>query len=365
MTTRKPKVGVQRRPAKQPGESKDQSETNENPTKKGFPDRPMKPKPPTHESEDKDEEEWESVSYKHRLRNTSERNQLERVVPKLDAIMARRIKLNTEKPASWVINKFQKVKEHIKDAATDANINLKTKHVIQQMKCVANEIGNPELFNTKKKECTARKTHSKKHDRPTAPVPPDPVPPEPSNAAFEKTAIDEFDLESDQEPEQKPDVTDLPELDQPEEEPDLINLNDHKEDDITDKTDHCQQEMGTSSSESTDGVGFILQLENTQNSIDDCPSTQFGTRLTQIDAKGKTADKLSAQEKHKLNQKRKEIETLDETTQNVDDQVKTAERLLDKEAQEIAEIQVHAPKTHCPKDSYEECDFEAHAAQAI
>jgi hypothetical protein len=281
-------------------------------------------------------------------------------MPKLDAIMARRTKSNTEKPAGWVIEKFQKVNEHLEDAATDATTNLKTKHVIQQMKRVANKIGNPELFNTKKKECAARKTCSKKQDRPTTPVPL-----EPSNAAFEKTAINEFDLESDQEPEQKTDVTDLPELYQPEEELDLINLNDHKEDDVTDKTDHHQQDMGTSSSKSTDGVGFILQLENTQNSIDDCPSTQFGTRLTQIDAKGKTADKLSAQEKHKLCQKRKEIETLDETTQNVDDQVKTAERLLDKEAQEIAEIQVHAPKTHCPEDSYEECDFEAHAAQAI
>jgi hypothetical protein len=88
--------------------------------------------------------------------------------------------------------------------------------------------------------------------------------------------------------------------------------------------------MGTSSSESTDGVEHILHLEKTQNSVNDHPATQPETSLTQIDAKGKTANKISAQDKPKLDQKNKGIETLDETTQHVDDQVKTAERLLDR-----------------------------------
>ena len=59
MTTRKPKVGLQRRPAKQPGESKDQLETNTNPNKKEIPDRPMKPKPQTHDEKNEADEKQE------------------------------------------------------------------------------------------------------------------------------------------------------------------------------------------------------------------------------------------------------------------------------------------------------------------
>jgi hypothetical protein len=104
-------------------------------------------------------------------------------MPKLDAIMAQKIKSNTEKKPNWTIDKFQKVKEHIDEAATDATKLLKTKWVLQKMKRVANKIGNPEMSSAKKKQHAARKTHSKKQDRPTAPVP---VPPELLNTVFEK-----------------------------------------------------------------------------------------------------------------------------------------------------------------------------------
>ena len=107
MPIRKPRTSLPRRPEKPPDEPKKTPDTNkmpvekfnskeENPTEKVLRNRSKKPKPD--DTQPEIEEEWEPVTDRHQLRNTKERTDIAIVMPKLNAIMTKRMKSNNEKP---------------------------------------------------------------------------------------------------------------------------------------------------------------------------------------------------------------------------------------------------------------------------
>ncbi len=333
MPIRKPRTSLPRRPEKPPDEPKKTPDTNkmpvekfnskeENPTEKGFRNRSKKPKPD--DTQPETEEEWEPVTDRHQLRNTKERTDIAIVMPKLNAIMTKRMKSTTEKPPQWIITKYQLIQTLLEQGKDDTT-KLKAKTIMQHIRRIASELNcTSDLFITKKQVPKTQKKWISNS-----------LPPESLHAEFEQN-IEEYNFDS----EHEIDTTDMPDLYIPPE-----PYNSTSEDD----------------SDTTDGARYTINLDNTTGMIK--------ANLTKIEstaiAARKIDDRTSIQDKREPDDTQEPTEKLDDTTQRIDDQLKVTELLLDKEMQEIESIPIHNPKTQYHDTSYEDYDIEGEVANVI
>jgi hypothetical protein len=164
----------------------------------------------------------------------------------------------------------------------------------------------------------------------------------------------EFELDS---LEQEPDSSDMPELEYDDNsstdiEPKIEsgtkgNATNNKKDNNTE--DENEEDEG---SDNTAGVNFNIQPEQTQHPLSDT--------LTQMEQGHKTQNKQTTDKMTLAT----DITIFDDTNQHIENQMQQAERLLDKEVQEIEDMHLHTPKIH-RHEAYDEYDFDILAAEAI
>jgi hypothetical protein len=310
----------------------------ENPIKKGFPKSPKKLKPDDSPPENK--EEWEPVTDRHQLRNKKERYEITRVMPKLDAIMAKSMKSNTEKPPLWIIAKYQLIQTLIEEGKEDTT-KLKVKSILQHIRRIATGIDcTSELFSAKKLLPKIQKkwiTNS--------------LPPESLHAEFEQNT-EEFDFDS----EHEIDITEMPDLLMPDEETSVGTT----EQEAIDLYNSMGEE--DANSETTDGARHVINLEDIPGNIGANPTS----KTDDASPLSEPADDTPIQDKGQPVNKQEHLDNnLDDPTQRVDDQFKKTELILDKEAQEINSIPIHAPKMHYHDTSCKDYDVEREVAKAI
>jgi hypothetical protein len=389
MRTRKPKVGLQRPPAKPlvkpKAKSIDQQELNkdrnaDNPKNITAEDHKninithensmditqetsTKHKPPS-TTNDK-EEEWQRVSPKYLTRSDTQRKDIARIMPKIDAIIHKKIKSTTDKIPQWQITKFRTLKNHIE---TTNPSQLKVKDIYSQMRTIAKNIGQSALFDRKPipRKTTKRTTHATQFT------------PESLNDEFdENRAKDDFDMDSlptEQEPmpDLHYDTTEEDDLDKEYSENssiDLLGSQNDFDDDATETNETRplpQTKIGKiGNRDQTDFDDEAIKTNETRLP----PQTKIGKigdrKQTKISNRRQTYQDTiqnEAAKSDKITQRDDDI--LDETTKHIEDQLQTAQRLLDKEVQEIENMHLHTPKTH-RTESYDKYDFEGLAAQAI
>lgn len=315
-----PTVGLQRPQDKPPGKPKEKPKAKHVNALHGD---NAKKQPENPDAED----DWQRMITKHLTRSDTHRKDIERIMPKLDAIVKQQMKSTTERIPQWQITKFRSLQEHITNA-DQAQFKLKETHA--QMKNIAKLIGHPEPFDINK-EFTPKKKPTRQQNSPTATQ----FIPESLTDEFHKNQREttEFDLDSGPEAEDD----NMPKL--------YYNNEDSSTDiETTTKTkkvfdpkeDIELKSADEENSEDTDGAHFIIRSEKMQN-----PRNEATTEAT-------TTAK----------------ETLDDTTRLIEEQREKVERLLDKEAEEIDVIHPHTPTVH-HNESYDNGEFELLPARAI
>jgi hypothetical protein len=256
----------------------------------------------------------------------------------------------TEKINQWQITKFRALKEHV--TTTDpAQIKVKDTHA--QLKTLAKSIGHPKLFNAKKNDEPNARVEPTRKQSPTATQ----FSPESLHNEFDKNQEEtEFDLDS---LEQEPDNSDMPELDYDDNsstniEPKIEsgkkgNVTNNEKENTTEDED--EEDEG---SDNTAGVNYNIQPEQTQHSLSDT--------LTQVEQGHKTQNKPMTTDKTTL--LATDISIFEDTNQQIENQMQQAEKLLDKEVQEIEDMHLHTLKIH-RHEAYDEYDFDILAAEAI
>jgi hypothetical protein len=333
-----------------------------------------KPEPLSKNEKDEDWNYVGSTLNKH-LRSDTQRREIQNIFPLLEAIITQSRKTNKPKFEQWKISKFEALKRTLETTEPAA---LKVKDFHQKMKALAKNLGQEELFNIKKV--------------PTPKKMPKPMPTQPATTQFsplslnDEFADNEYDFD-DNENELEPDISDMPDLH-------IMTDNNPKEADLEEDDSSLpameprpdsssgsstnlledQEDFIDDESEATAGATFIISnLEQTQNSIDNAdeedttlgPMWKNGEILTQRDTDSKTYDQQDEAKKSEHQDETKSHDA-EEKNPSFDEQfnMKETERLLDKEVQEIQDINLHTPNVH-RQDSYEEYDFDTLAAQAI
>jgi hypothetical protein len=343
--TRKPKVGLDRPKVKRAGKPKEKPKEKQKliygPTINDYPKAKQKitygtsfDDDPNYKQNQNTTEEWKQVSPKHLTRSDTHRKDIERIMPKLDEIIRKQTKSPTKKLPQWLITKFRDLKQHVEN--TDRS-DLKVKETHNQVKSIAKALGHMDLFDTKNKELNPRK-----------------APKETFEMELDKN-LEEPDYDLDSLNQEEPDISDMPAL--------LYGSSDDELTDLEskDKDETNEDNLSTDEEESeiTDGAHFKIQLDKTnqENSEDNQQDILTEGILTQDEYDYDEADGPVDKHSH-------DNEMLTDTTKKIEDQFKNAERLLDKEVQEIEEIHLHTPKVQ-RSEIYNTEDMETMAAQAI
>jgi hypothetical protein len=118
-----------------------------------------------------------------------------------------------------------------------------------------------------------------------------------------------------------------------------------------------QEELDGDSSEDADGAKFFIQLDKTQNSLDDISAKDLTNGTMWL--KGATQMEPGSQETEQDRTKN------DKADESLEETVKKAEQRLDTEVREIENILIHTPTVRHHSGSLEEYDFENLAAEAV
>ena len=377
---RKPKIGLQRPEPKPAGKPKEKPKTTEErnkttPTstiqdlKNRIQEHREISKPDTLITTEKDEE-WRTVptATRHSLRSDTQRKDVQRIMPQLESIINKNKKANMTKIEQWQITKFRDLKEKME---TTEPAQSKVKDIYFQMRTIARNIGYGTLFDHKKTPTPKKTPNSKRITKETQ------LTQNSLNDEFEENQDedeDAFDMDSSSIEEQE---ETMPELHYDDEKEEESNEQDDSEDgdnstpglalrqsenNSTGSIDLLadKQDFDDDATEDTEGAKFIIKFEQTQKSLNELQDDRTDMlMLTQTEAE----DKKTGQENEETTNE--ETEKADETsTKRIENQMKKAEQLLDKEVQEIEDINLHTPKVH-RYDPYEEYDFETLAEQAI
>jgi hypothetical protein len=284
--------------------------------------------------------DWKQVRPKNLTRSDSQRNDIERLMPRLEELIQKKTKSPTKKFPQWVVHKFHTLQAHVAD--TDRK-KLDVKETHNQMKSIAKTIGHLELFDDIKRKNT---THGKALQT-------NPSPSESSKDEFDKNQDpQDFELES------KTDLDDNEDYDLESQETDISDMPDldHSIGDDALSTDLLTP---TQDDVSTD------QLSSTRTSapkdIDTATNEADSKENDDDKASDKTTPESQTLEKH-------QPFTFDNAQDDnltsggtIDEQIQRAEQILDKEVKEIQAI----PKTTQQKATYEDDEMTQLASQAI
>ena len=296
-TTRKPKVSLQRHTGKPKEKPKPTEEAKATHLK--TPTSPRKeiqetPTPEENLSKTGNDEKWQPVGTKHLLRSTTHRNEIRRISKHLESA----IQNTKNKFPQWQITKFRSIQKKMADTHP---LRLRMKENHEKLKELAIAMGQTEILEPRK-EPTPQKDPKQ---NPTQPSPTS------LTAEFNKNQEEtEFDLESDQ-----LDTTDMPDLYYRTEEDDELEKGKSDEDTSMPGLTKGQDESSTGSSidllgdqedyeydsedetEMTEGAKFIINLTQTQNSLDNLEeieangkATTDGTIFTQMETGSQMTD---------------------------------------------------------------------------
>jgi hypothetical protein len=269
-------------------------------------------------------------------------------MPKLHEIIERKTKSPTKKTPQWLITKFRKLKEHIDNTGKK---DLKIKDTHNQMKIIAKNLGHMELFEEKNKETNFKSTPHKTSMTKSQSLPESLQ--DEFNKNQDETTTNVFDLETMQEGDkhtsdfleslgQESDTSDMPDLE----------INESVSDDGTGTQEEARQlkdiedydiHNAEQSSEDTDGAHYYIEQESKQDKLEQ--KQRNDEVMFELDTSSHTEEDLL----HDTNQ--------DSTTQNIQTQIRNAEKVLDKEVKEVQDIHLHTPKIQ-RNQSYEEEDSE-------